>query len=636
MIEITDIHIENFESRFDGLLFDDESKEFIKCLETKDIQACPGAGKTTSLVAKLDIIASQMPFKDNSGILVLTHTNVAVDEIKSKLGVNAKILLSYPNHVGTFQSFVNKYLAIPMYIKLTGKRPERIDTEIFYKKFENILKTYHASVFGWLSSVGEQRRDSAIGVYQKLTINSTNDKFYYNNQGNAILTQSSKQQFFNTIKTIKDRNIERELIYNGYLKYDHCYELAKTYLNKYPDMKEVFQNRFKYVFVDEVQDTDNIQFEILDKLFSNSDVVIQRIGDKNQEIFSSMKSEASGWSIASDKLEIKNTKRLSTKISEKVKHFAISPQELNGNSEIELQPIILLFDKNNMQETVLLQFGKLIEEYELYNVGNKIFKAVGAIKSHNKHYGISSYYTDFVQTDNIFLGIDTLLEKFELYDTQNILPRDYRKVILSIVIEYLKVEKVVNSDDKYFTITTLLKFLKEKHNQIYNDFKLKLLESVQKLNNQECSYDIQKEKIQNIINIFGKSVNEEKLKEVIKNYKLEFTQKINKNKFNYSNGGIIFDIDISTIHKVKGETHTATLVLETFNRTYDLKQLLNLLKGTTIKSSSTINAKKKLLYVAMSRPTHLLCLAMNKEHVSDEDRIELESFGYLIKDITTP
>lgn len=38
----------------------------------------------------------------------------------------------------------------------------------------------------------------------------------------------------------------------------------------------------------------------------------------------------------------------------------------------------------------------------------------------------------------------------------------------------------------------------------------------------------------------------------------------------------------------------------------------------------------------MSRPTHLLCLAMNKEHVSDEDRIELESFGYLIKDITTP
>ena len=38
----------------------------------------------------------------------------------------------------------------------------------------------------------------------------------------------------------------------------------------------------------------------------------------------------------------------------------------------------------------------------------------------------------------------------------------------------------------------------------------------------------------------------------------------------------------------------------------------------------------------MSRPTHLLCLAMNKEHVSDEDKSDLESCGYLIKDITTP
>lgn len=632
MIEITDTHIAEFESRFQGLSFDDESKEFIKCLETKDIQACPGAGKTTSLVAKLDIIASQMPFKDNSGILVLTHTNVAVDEIKAKLGANAKILLSYPNHVGTFQSFINKYLAIPMYIKLRGNKPERIDTDIFYKKFENILKTYHASVFGWLSSVGEQRRDSAIGVYQKLTINSTNDKIYYNNQGNAILTQASKQHFFNTIKTIKDRNIERELIYNGYLKYEHCYKLAIKYLDKFPNINEIFQKRFKYVFIDEVQDTDDIQFEILDKLFSNSDVVIQKIGDKNQEIFSNTKSSSNGWIVTENYLEIKNTKRLSKKISEKIINFAINQQILNGNSEIELKPVILLFDEINMHETVLLEFGKLIEEYQLYNVGNKIFKAVGAVKSHNEHYGISSYYINFIQTDNISLEKDTLLEKFELYDTQNISPRDYRKVILTIVIEYLKVEKIFNHD-KYFTITTLLKFLKEKHNQIYNDFKLKLLESVQKLNNKECSYNIQKEKMKNILNIFGKSIDEEKLKEVIKNYKFEFKQKINKNKFNYSNGEITFDIEVSTIHKVKGETHTATLVLETFKNDYDLKVLLNLLKG---KKRKSYDDKKKLLYVAMSRPTHLLCLAMNKNHLSDEDKKELESCGYIIKDITTP
>ncbi|MPL68674.1 ATP-dependent DNA helicase Rep [bioreactor metagenome] len=622
MIEITDTHIAEFESRFERLSFDDESKEFIKCLETKDIQACPGAGKTTSLVAKLDIIASQMPFKDNSGILVLTHTNVAVDEIKAKLGANAKILLSYPNHVGTFQSFVNKYLAIPMYVKLRGNRPERIDTEIFYKMFQKKFDSVNEFHRNWLIERADEKYTNVLNFIENFEVNDTEIKY---NGRNVITTNS---QMFNAIKTISQLPIN--VMKSGYLKYDHCYDLAINYLDSFPNMKEVFQNRFKYVFVDEVQDTDDIQFEILDKLFSNSDVVIQRIGDKNQEIFRNIKSEASGWNMLSDNLEIKNTKRLSTKISEKVKYFAISPQELNGNSEIELQPVILLFDKNNMQETVLLEFGKLIDEYELYNVGNKIFKAVGAIKSHNDHYGISSYYTDFVQTDNTSLGKDTLLEKFELYDTQNVLVQDYRKVILAIVIEYLKAEKIFN-DDKYFTITTLLKFLKENHNQIYNDFKLKLLKSVQKLNNQECSYDIQKEKIQNILNLFGKYIDEEKLKEVIKNYKFEFIQKINKNKFNYSNGEITFDIDISTIHKVKGETHTATLVLETFNRTYDLKQLLNLLKGKTVKSSTMVDSKKKLLYVAMSRPTHLLCFAINKEHLNDGDKSDLESCGYILK-----
>ena len=126
MIEITDDDIEKVEQKFDNIKFDDGSKAFIKCMESKDIQACPGAGKTTSLVAKLDILANHMPFDDNSGILVLTHTNVAVNEIKKKLGANAKIVLGYPNHVGTFQSFVNKFLAVPMYIKLIGKKPERI------------------------------------------------------------------------------------------------------------------------------------------------------------------------------------------------------------------------------------------------------------------------------------------------------------------------------------------------------------------------------------------------------------------------------------------------------------------------------------------------------------------------------
>ncbi|MBP7227028.1 MAG: UvrD-helicase domain-containing protein [Aliarcobacter sp.] len=634
MIEITDAQIEEFESRFEGLLFDNETKEFIKCLESKDIQACPGAGKTTSLVAKLDIIASQMPFKDNSGILVLTHTNVAVDEIKAKLGANAKILLSYPNHVGTFQSFVNKFLAIPMYVKLVGKRPERIDNEIY----ENIfIKQLAGSLLYGLKEKFKQQETTEQGKLEN--VKNFLKSFYIDLQDDNKLKKYNGDSFeykhnspSDTYKKIQ--SIKLDLFKNGIVTFDDMYYLAKLFLHSFPNMNEVFQKRFKYVFVDEVQDTDDKQFEILDTLFSNSDVVIQRIGDKNQEIFAAMGSKARGWQVTHDKLEIKNTKRLSSKISEKVTHFAISPQELNGIEAIEIQPVILLFDRSTMSETVFLEFSRLIEEYGLNN-GNKLFRAVGAVKEHESGYGISEYFPSFIPADNASIAHETLLEKFELFDTKSIFPKEYKKTLMSIIIEYLKAEEIKN-DNKFFTVSDLLKYLRENHKEAYSNFKLKLFEGVQKLNSKECSFDVLKEKLQIVLNKFGHTLDEQKLKNIIKAHKLDIAYKTDKNQYRYSNGGIEFDIHISTIHKAKGETHTATLVLETYYYDYDLKKLLPLLKGESIANGIRNDHKRKLLYVAMSRPTHLLCLAINKEHVSDEDKSDLESCGYLIKDITTP
>ena len=634
MIEITDAQIEEFESRFEGLLFDNETKEFIKCLESKDIQACPGAGKTTSLVAKLDIIASQMPFKDNSGILVLTHTNVAVDEIKAKLGANAKILLSYPNHVGTFQSFVNKFLAIPMYVKLVGKRPERIDNEIY----ENIfIKQLAGSLLYGLKEKFKQQETTEQGKLEN--VKNFLKSFYIDLQDDNKLKKYNGDSFeykhnspSDTYKKIQ--SIKLDLFKNGIVTFDDMYYLAKLFLHSFPNMNEVFQKRFKYVFVDEVQDTDDKQFEILDTLFSNSDVVIQRIGDKNQEIFAAMGSKARGWQVTHDRLEIKNTKRLSSKISEKVTHFAISPQELNGIEAIEIQPVILLFDRSTMSETVFLEFRRLIEEYGLNN-GNKLFRAVGAVKEHESGYGISEYFPSFIPADNASIAHETLLEKFELFDTKSIFPKEYKKTLMSIIIEYLKAEEIKN-DNKFFTVSDLLKYLRENHKEAYSNFKLKLFEGVQKLNSKECSFDVLKEKLQIVLNKFGHTLDEQKLKNIIKAHKLDIAYKTDKNQYRYSNGGIEFDIHISTIHKAKGETHTATLVLETYYYDYDLKKLLPLLKGESIANGIRNDHKRKLLYVAMSRPTHLLCLAINKEHVSDEDKSDLESCGYLIKDITTP
>ena len=91
--------------------FDNPRVEIIKKDSSCYVQACPGSGKTTSLLAKLIILANKLPLADGRGVCVLTHTNVAIDEIKAKVGPKAEVLFSYPNFFGTIQTFLHKYIA---------------------------------------------------------------------------------------------------------------------------------------------------------------------------------------------------------------------------------------------------------------------------------------------------------------------------------------------------------------------------------------------------------------------------------------------------------------------------------------------------------------------------------------------
>jgi superfamily I DNA and RNA helicase len=80
-IQVTDADIAKVENHF-GFLFNEEQKIVIRTWNTVNIQACPGSGKTTTLAAKLMILAEKLPKSFQQGICIITHTNTAVDEIK--------------------------------------------------------------------------------------------------------------------------------------------------------------------------------------------------------------------------------------------------------------------------------------------------------------------------------------------------------------------------------------------------------------------------------------------------------------------------------------------------------------------------------------------------------------------------
>jgi len=94
--------------------------------------------------------------------------------------------------------------------------------------------------------------------------------------------------------------------------------------------------------------------------------------------------------------------------------------------------------------------------------------------------------------------------------------------------------------------------------------------------------------------------------------------------------------EVATIHAVKGETHAATLVLETKNYDFDIGALIEHILSENIAKPKGVRKKgfMKMLYVAFSRPEHLLCIAMDKSRFPEHHINKPDYAGWNICDLT--
>ena len=81
------------------------------------------------------------------------------------------------------------------------------------------------------------------------------------------------------------------------------------------------------------------------------------------------------------------------------------------------------------------------------------------------------------------------------------------------------------------------------------------------------------------------------------------------------------EIRVGSIHSVKGETHTATLVLDTFFHDHHLSALRPWLLGEKAgqgNEGTIMLSRLKQHYVAFTRPTHMFAIAMRNELTTEE------------------
>lgn len=556
--------------------FDKEKENIIKSLENCCIEAVPGSGKTTTLVAKLIILIEKMRNTSNDkGICVLTHTNVGIDIIKKKLGEKANILFKYPNYVGTLQSFIDKYLAIPNY-KIMFKSPIKIIDDDWVNKMVKYKISYG------LKTIIEKRQ---IQI----------DEVFFNFKDNLFYLKSGS-----TTKTfLKDNKKENyklmyERINNGELKYREAIQLGSLYIKNYPILTKLFSNRFSIVIVDEMQDTNEEAFEILEQLFDKRTTIVQYIGDGKQNIMKG----TDNWNKALNKLSLSKSKRFGENISDFLNKISENNEKIIGDIKVkDYKPILIVYDDllniTNKNNKIIEKFIEIIKDKELDKIENPVFKAIGRVgRKNEKRVTISSYFPQYVgslaEEKNT---ISFLLNKKTKMESEN-------KIILKEIRK--KIEKFIEKQNIEIREIDELFDSSEYKNIIYHYFKDKdikvLLDKIK--NYFKNKYDIKKfEKEFELVFDF----NEEN-----KNNKLE-------NKYKHEN----ITVEINTVHGVKGETHTATLYLETYYKKYDVSSFINgYLKKTKLKDSET----KNILYVGSSRAKYLLCLAIDKNNIKDFEK----------------
>ncbi|MFR5979024.1 MAG: UvrD-helicase domain-containing protein, partial [Lactococcus lactis] len=551
--------------------FSEEQKEVIYENNSIDVVAGPGTGKTTVLTARIKMLFEEVN-GSRKGICVLTHTNVAVDEIKSglrKLGIDE---IKRPHFIGTIQDFFNTFFAKKAFhLLLKDKKIRVVDDDIFREKFHKVFNSRKPSFY---------REELSLPNPENKKI-----EWNFNKTEHFASLVGSQGQY----KKAFDSSINF-LFSKGIITNKCCLELANWYIEKHREsFRKVIPMRFSYLLLDEAQDTSALQFNLISALFDAEKVTIQKFGDPYQSIYNIWGGDTDlAWEIDDSKEKrISQTSRFGESIVNIVKNVCIKKyQDLTSNSNHEsFSPYFIIYDNG---DDLLSKYNSLIEELETKDEHFKVSRKPKVIAS-VKHKDLE----------------DTFGVKYKRENMKKFTRNSYLDLFLGVLLKKLskKFDEDFEDNLKKFQnrmqIFEIIKALIEDENNKLKDGLRTLLDEL--ITNEEFSED--KDRLCTEI-----------IESLESTFSLELeSQSSESEEYEYSN------IRLCTVHSTKGETHKATLLMldTTFTPNYGNDSpsyhIVELLKNCfnkeyvelpEEKNEKEIESEKarKLAYVALSRP----------------------------------
>jgi superfamily I DNA/RNA helicase len=574
------------------------------------LTACPGSGKTTSIVYKLQSISRECvkKYHNYSGIACLSFTNKACEEVFGKYKEMHGETLQYPHIVSTIDSFITQYITLPfwyLYPRMTSRPIIVNDDELIDK----MLKIQY-------STKGEAKeryiKDIAKFGYEIYTKYDPKD-FWKEFQGYSFkgeLNLSDKEsKLYKYADAIFQAKVNRGFINSQDASFIGCYILYK-----FNNVAKVLAKRFPYIIIDEAQDTSEIHHKIFDKLKNCGVEHIEYIGDLYQSIYQwrNAKPELLEEKINSQDwkhLNLTENRRSNQRIIDLYSFLRKSDDPKitsHGVDDKGIEIFVYRYDNSNTK-AVIDHFNSICQNNQLKEcfiltrgngLRNKLIGAIQELKYWKSKvpYLIIEAKADFNDgsMNSAFDKIRHAVADCKFRLTEYVERKDFLKCIEQSIEFNTTIMKFI------FNIPTLDLSLYEWTNQ------------TELLIQDTFSLDFKPDFLAHK-RIAGETMKILKTKSVNLYY---------SDKKNNSNG-----LPVKTIHKVKGATFDAVLLFLSNNSTGKSISLNEFKKKNVF-----LTEKQRMIYVACSRATQFLSFAVPTSVSEDEIRKILED-NVVIKNI---
>lgn len=227
------------------------------------ILAGAGSGKTKTLTSRLAYLVAEVGI-DPANTLTLTFTNKAASQMRERALKLISDKISYPPLLCTFHKF-----------------------GLLFLKF-HIEKLGRQNSFVVIDSDDKKRLIRSIAKELKIDLNISFIASEISKYKNLLLSPEvviQKAELLDYKKVAKIYKIYQENIEeNNLVDFDDLLALTYKILDENDDLRKETSSRYKYIMVDEYQDTNELQFRLLKHLCSEHNNLCV-VGDDDQSIY---------------------------------------------------------------------------------------------------------------------------------------------------------------------------------------------------------------------------------------------------------------------------------------------------------------------------------------------------------------